>query len=87
MKNNKTRTVSTRISIDEFAKARDGMIARGVAPDKLESNSAILRTAVLMCCLLTEDPKLPASKESTEIIKQLWRITKRVKNIDLDSLY
>ena len=87
MKNPNTRTVSTRISLEEFAKALDGLIAKGVPPEKLASNSAILRTAILMCCVLNDDPKSPASQESLDTITQLWKITKRVKNIDLDNLY
>lgn len=87
MKDEKTRTVSTRISLDDFAKARDGLINKGVPPEKLASNSAILRTAILMCCVLNDDPKSPATQESIAIVEQLWKITKRAKNIDLDNLY
>lgn len=87
MKNPNTRTVSTRINLDEFAKARDGLIAKGVPAHKLTSNSAILRTAILMCCILNDDPKSPASQESTSIIEQLWQTTKRAKNINIDNLY
>lgn len=87
MKKNQAKTVSARIKFEEFAKARDGMIARGVDPERLQSNSAILKTAILMCCLLNDDPKGPSSTESTNLIKQLWRTTKHAKNIDLDNLY
>lgn len=87
MKNEKTRTVSTRISLAEFAKARDGMINKGVSPEQIMTNSTILRTAILMCCVMNEDPQLPATQESTDTIKQLWKITKLVKNIEIDNLY
>ena len=87
MKDEKTRTVSTRISLKEFAKALDGLIAKGIPPEKLASNSAILRTAILMCCVLNDDPKSPATQESIDTVAQLWKITKRIKNIDLDNLY
>lgn len=87
MKDKESRTVSTRISLDEFAKALDGLIAKGVPPEKLASNSAILRTAILMCCVLNDDPKSPASQPSIDTIEQLWKVTKRVKNIDIDNLY
>lgn len=87
MKNPNTRTVSTRINLEEFAKARDGLIAKGVPEEKLMSNSTIMRTALLMCCVLNNDPKSPASQESIAIISQLWKTTKHAKNIDLDSLY
>jgi len=87
MKDEKTRTVSTRISLEEFAKALDGLIAKGIPPEKLASNSAILRTAILMCCVLNDDPKSPATQESIDTVAQLWKITKRIKNIDLDNLY
>ncbi len=87
MKNPTTRTVSTRISLAEFAKARDGLIAKGVPSEKLASNSAIIRTAILMCCVLNDDPKSPASQSSIDTISQLWKITKQVKNNNLDNLY
>jgi len=87
MKNQNIRTISVRTNLEEFAKARDGLIARGVSEEKLMSNSNIIRAAILMCCLLTDDPKAPASQESINTIKQLWRTTQRDKSIDLDNLY
>ena len=87
MKNEKARTISTRVSLEDFAKARDGLIKRGVQPERLMTNSAILKTAVLMCCVLNDDPKSPSTQESTDIISQLWQITKRAKNINLEDLY
>ena len=86
MKNERVRTVSTRISLNDFAKARDGLINRGVPKHKLFTNSAILKTAILMCCVLDNDPKSPATKESTETIEQLWQLTKRAKSISLEDL-
>lgn len=74
MKDKTARTISTRISLDEFAKARDGMITKGVDPARLMTNSTIMRTAILMCCILNEEPKSPASSDSTDTIKQLWKI-------------
>lgn len=87
MDKKQTRTVSARISIDEFAKALDGLISKGVPEERLVTNSSIIRAAVLMCCLLTDEPKGPPSKESLAKIEQFWKITKRDKNISMDELY
>jgi len=73
MKTANSRTISTRVNLHEFAKALDGLIAHGIPATKLRSNSAIMRTAILICCTLTNNPEAPASQESTDIIKQIWK--------------
>ena len=83
----KTKTVAIRLTEHEFAKAYDGLVAKGIPPEKLMSNSGILRAAILVCCLLTDDPKSPATEEATNRIKQLWKTSKRSKKIDIDNLY
>lgn len=85
MKNLELRTISVRTNLEEFAKARDGLIKKGVTEEKLMSNSNIIRAAILMCCLLNADPKSPASQDSINKVKQLWKITQRDKNIDIDN--
>jgi len=74
MSNNKARTISTRVTLGEFSKARDGLIAKGIPEAKLMSNSSIMRAAILMCCILNENPESPASQESTETVQQLWKL-------------
>jgi len=83
----KSHTVSARVTMDEFAKARDGMIAKGIPPEKLTTNSNIVRAAILMCVIMDENPNAPASQESISIIKQLWKVTKRDKKLSTDDLY
>jgi hypothetical protein len=87
MSTNKERTISTRVTEQEFSKALDGLIAKGIPAEKLTSNSAIMRAAILMCCLLNDNPKSPASQESSDTIKQLWKVTKRSKQLSTDDLY
>ena len=70
----KTRTISTRITLGEFSKALDGLIAKGIPSAKLTSNSSIMRAAILMCCILNENPESPASQESTDTVRQLWKL-------------
>jgi len=76
MTNDKARTISTRVTLNEFSKARDGLIAKGVPASKLTSNSSIMRAAILMCCILNENPEGLASQESIDTIKQLWKVTR-----------
>jgi len=87
MKNNEHKTISVRVSLDEFAKARDGLIAKGVPEARLMSTSNIMKAAILMACLLNEEPKSPASQESSDLIKQFWKLSKRDKSINIDNLY
>jgi hypothetical protein len=87
MKNKEIRTISVRTSLEEFAKARDGLIKKGVPEEKLTSNSNIIRAAILMCCMMNDEPKAPASQQSIKRIQQIWKITPRDKGIDLDNLY
>jgi hypothetical protein len=87
MKNLELKTISVRTNLEEFAKARDGLLRRGVTEEKLMSNSNILRAAILICCLLNDDTKSPATQESINRVKQLWKITQRDKNINIDNLY
>jgi len=79
----KARTISARVTLGEFSKALDGLIAGGIPASKLTSNSSIMRAAILMCCILNENPENPASQESIDTVKQLWKVTKRAKEITL----
>lgn len=82
----KSKVVSTRLTLEELAKTRDGLIARGITPDKITSVSQILRTAVFLTILNCHDPKSPASEESVSLISQAWSKTKLTKNIQLGDI-
>lgn len=86
MTEQKSRPVSTRITLEEFAKVLDGLIAKGVPVGKLMSNSAIVKTALLMVVATSPNPIEPASQESINTIRQFWKVTKREKKIDLENL-
>ena len=82
----KSKPVSARVSFQTFAKVLDGLIAKGVPARQLMSNSNIVKTALLMIVANSPNPIAPASQESINTIKQLWKVTKREKKIDLESL-
>jgi len=82
-----TRPVSTRITQEEFAKVRDCLIEQGISPNKLNTNSNIVKTALLLAIVGSSKPTSPATKESLDLIKQIWKTTKRAENIRLDNLY
>lgn len=87
MSKEKTKTVATRVTLEEFSKARESLISQGVKEEQLTSNSRILKTCLLMCIMLHETPKEQSSEESRDFIKQLWKETRRDKNMHLDDLY
>lgn len=87
MKNETTKPIATRISLDEFAKLLDSLIEKGVPAEKLMTNSNIMKTAMYMMIATSSKPTDPATQESIDTIKQLWKVTKRDKKIDLDNLY
>ena len=67
-----SKVVATRLSIEEIAKLRDGLIQRGVNPSDLSSLSHILRlsvfTTIMDNCV---SPSASPTEESLEAIKQL----------------
>lgn len=82
-----SKTAATRLSLDELAKCRDGLIARGIEEKDLQTVSQIIRFAVYLTILNCKQPKEPASQESTDFIAQLWsqtKTSKTSKNITLD---
>ena len=81
-----TKTVATRLSLSELAKARDGLIARGIDLKDLHNTSQILRLSIYFAILNCENPKSPPSQESKDFIRQLWNQTKMTKNITFDEI-
>ena len=72
------KVVSTRLSINEIAKARDGLICAGITPDQCASISQILRlTFYYGISFLSEFPDEPSSQESISLIKQKMNIAKK----------
>lgn len=66
------KVVSTRMDPAELAKARDGLIAKGLDANQIDNISQILRLTFYYGLLaLCDDPKLPATPESTVFINQL----------------
>ena len=87
MKTNKTRPVATRLTMTELAKAYDGLIAKGIPKEKINSTSQILKTCVLLTILNCDDPSGPPSVEAVNLFKQLWNQSKVTKNITLGELF
>lgn len=86
MNKTNSRTVSTRLKFSELAKARDGLIAKGVDAKNLQTTSQILKIAIYFAILNCQEPKAPPSEESAAFIKQLWNQSKASKDINLDEL-
>ena len=67
-----SKVVATRLSIEEIAKLRDGLIQRGVNPKDLSTLSQILRlsvfTTIMDNCI---NPSIEPTEESIEAIKSL----------------
>lgn len=82
-----TKPITARMNIEEFAKLRDCLIAKGISPDKLMTNSNIAKIAMLLIIVDSPEPTSPASKESLDIISQIWQATPRAKKIKMDDLY
>lgn len=81
-----SKTVATRLSLTELAKARDGLIIKGIEEKDLQTNSQILRLCVYFMILNCENPKGEPSQGSKDFVKQLWNQTKMTKNISFDDI-
>jgi len=82
----KARVVSTRMTIDDLAKARDGLLAKGIDPAELTTSQIIKLTFYYGIIYLCQDPKSPPSKESTDFVKQKFSKTKAVRGMTLTDL-
>lgn len=81
-----TKPVSTRISVEEFAKVLDCLLAKGIPANQIMSNSNIIKTAMRVVIATSPEPTKPATKSSIKTIKQLWKITKRAKVAKIEEL-
>ena len=62
-----TKPVSVRLTSEQLAKARDGLILKGVSPEELLTNSSILRLSVYLAITMNSDTKALPSEESLAI--------------------
>jgi len=63
----KTIVVATRIDPTLLAKARDGLIKRGISPNNLQTKSAIIRLSVFLAITLNDDQESAPSHKSLQI--------------------
>ena len=81
------KVVSTRMTQNELAKARDGLIAKGLDSEQIDNISQILRLTFYYGLLaISDDPKSPASDESILFIKQRLGQSKSGGPVTLDDL-
>lgn len=81
------KVISTRMSPNELAKARDGLLSKGVEPAQLDNVSQILRlTFYYGLMTICADPKAPPSDESTTFINQRIGQSKTSTAISLDDI-
>jgi len=64
-----TKTMAVRLTINQIAKARDGLINKGIAPEHLETKSQILRLAMYLAITANENPEeLPSDASLATVI-------------------
>jgi hypothetical protein len=67
----KTHVISVRLTVEDLAKARDGLLAHGCKPANVATTGQILKLTFFYGILdLCPDAGEPASQESTEVILQ-----------------
>lgn len=82
----KTHVVSTRMTVEDLAKARDALISKGIEPAEMSTISQILRLTFYygIIHLCKSEAKTPASQESIDFINQKFgqtRITKKPQKL------
>lgn len=81
------KVVSLRMEPDELAKARDGLLAKGMEAKQVDNLSQILRLTFYYGLLtLCDEPKSPASPESQAFIKHRMNQNPSDSPISLDAL-
>ena len=60
--------VSTRVTVEELAKARDGLLLKGLQPAQIQTKSQILRLSLYNSILECPDPSGLPSEESLNIL-------------------
>lgn len=64
----KQKPVSTRLSLQELAKARDALLASGISSDQLDTVSQILRLSVFTVIMSQSNFKSMPSAESLDVL-------------------
>jgi len=83
----KSKVVSTRMTIDDLAKARDGLLAKGIAPSDLTTTSQIIKlTFYYGIIYLCQDPKSPPSQEAIDFVRQKFSQPKVTRGLNLTDL-
>jgi len=82
----KTHVVSTRMTIEDLAKARDGLLAKAIDPAELTTSQIIKLTFYYGIIYLCQDPKDPPSQESTDFVRQKFSKTKVPRGLNLTDL-
>ncbi len=83
----KSRVVSTRMKIEDLAKARDGLIAKGISAAELTTTSQIIKlTFYYGIIYLCDDPKDPPTQESVNFVRQKFSQTKVTKGLTITDL-
>jgi len=72
----KNFVVSARMSVEDLAKARDGLIAKGIQPAELTISQIIKLTFYYGIINICQNSKEAASIESTNLITQKLNKTK-----------
>jgi len=83
----KARVVSTRMTIEDLAKARDGLLAKGIDPAELTTSQIIKLTFYYGIIYLCQDPKSSPSQESIDFVRQKFsktKVTRRMLLTDLE---
>jgi len=83
----KAHVVSTRMNIEDLAKGRDGLLAKGLDPADITTMSQLIKlTFYYGIIYLCQDPKDPPSQESIDFIRQKFSQTKVARGLTLDDL-
>lgn len=67
----KTVPVAVRLTHEQIAKARDGLILKGIKPENVSTRSQILRLSVYLAISMNPKPKDLPSDDSLTIINQI----------------
>ncbi|MCP4607728.1 MAG: hypothetical protein GY845_03285 [Planctomycetes bacterium] len=81
------KVISTRLSSDSIAKARDGLELQGYEAEQLATASNIVRLTFLHgLASIVDNPDSPASAESQSWIDQRVGQNRRKKNLSLQDI-
>ena len=73
----KSHVVSTRMTIEDLAKARDGLLAKGIDAADLTTTSQLIKlTFYYGIIYLCQDPKSSPSQTSIDLVRQKFSQTK-----------